>query len=311
MIKELFIFLFLSCVSIYSQTMDTTVDLIADKYFSGGIGLEYVDHSKGVVDTLYPFGKSNLNYKWKLAQWFSKFNLEGAQPTYYGDSVTFANKGKRITFINNNGGSQVDMEIFGSNEFLSARKTGEAWPHLLLEQNFRRPININKIKSMKFNLNTKLLYCENKMDAATYNPKLQTAHFHVTFIIQNLNKSSRDYEDYLWFQLQIYDYRYKDIPQYEAKDKGKKDATGKFIYSLASNRLYKGNMQSKKWINVSSNLLPFFIDAIKDSQAKGYLKGSSFNDMDITNIIIGWEVSGTFDCGISFKNLGLTANIKN
>ena len=32
--------------------------------------------------------------------------------------------------------------------------------------------------------------------------------------------------------------------------------------------------------------------------------------MYITNIIIGWEVSGTFDCGISFKNLCLIAKIK-
>ena len=310
MIKELFISLFLFCVSVFSQTKDTTIDLIADKNFSNGVGLEYVDHSKSVIDTLYPFGKKNSRYEWKLAQWFSKFNLEGSQPAYHGDSVTFANKGKRITFVNNNGGSQVNMEIFGSNEFLSARKAGEAWPHLLLEQNFSRPININKIKSMKFSLNTKLLYCGNKMGVATYNPKLQTAHFHVTFIIQNLNKSSTDYEDYLWFQLQIYDYRYKVIPQYEAKDKGKKDATGKFIYSLASNRLYKGNMQSKNWINMSKNLLSFIKDALKESQAKGYLKGSLLNDMDITTIIIGWEVSGTFDCGIAYKNLSLTADLK-
>jgi len=296
-------------VSAFSQTIDTTIELISDKNFSDGIGLEYIDHSKGVIDTLYPFGKSYLNYKWKLAQWFSKFNLEGVQPTYHSNRVSFANKGKRITFINDNGGSQVNMEIIGSNEFLSARKAGEAWPHLLLEQNFGRPININQIKSLKFNLSTKLLYCENKMNAATYNPNLNTAHFHVTFIIQNLNKSSRDYGDYLWFQLQIYDYRYKDIPQYEAKDKGKEDATGKFIYSLASCRLYKGEIRSKKWINVSSNLLPFVKDAFKESQAKGYLKGSFFNDMDITSIIIGWEVSGAFDCGISFKNLCLTANL--
>ena len=119
-------FFFIFSISIFSQTIDSTIEVIADRNFSKGIGMEYVDHSKCIVDTLYPFGKSNLNYKWKLALWFSKFNLEGTQPKYHGDSVTFANKGKRITFINNNGDSQVNLEIFGSNEFLSARKAGEA-----------------------------------------------------------------------------------------------------------------------------------------------------------------------------------------
>ena len=305
--------LFLFSLMIFAQTIDSKngnkeIELIVDANFSNGIGLIGVSSSNpSVVDTLYPFGKGQSAFSWKLAQWYSRFNLKGVLPARSNDSVAYANEGKRITFLPVNGSTQVNMEVFGSKEYLSPRKLGEGWPHLLLEQDFRNPVRVNWADSLVVTMDAKLMYSENKMDSAAYDSSLHTAQFSMYLVVQNLNNSSSDYGDYLWFGLHLYDYRYREIPKYEEKDKGKKDATGKFIYCPASSELYAGNFQDGHWINISKDLLPAIKQAFQAAQARGYLKGSTINDMYIASMNIGWEVPGTFDCGFQYKNLELIA----
>jgi len=284
------------------------VELISDNNFLNGIGLQGNNVMEpSLIDTLYPFGKGQSGFFWVLAQWGSRFNLSGVRPEIIGDSVTYADSGKSISFFN--GSTQVNMEMFGSAEYLLPRQVGEKWPALYLAQRFQKQLNINKIDSLIFRINARLMFSINEM-GSSYNPSLHTAQFQIYLTVQNLNTSSPDYGDYLWFGLMFYDYRYPEIPAYMAQDVGP-DSTGKFIYGLASSDLYTGIFQNEQWINITKDIYPSILKAFQAAQARGYLKGSSINDMCIASMNIGWEIPGTFDCGFQYKDLGLTASIKN
>jgi hypothetical protein len=303
---------FLLSVSIIAQNINSKVELIKERDFSNGIGLVGENSANvSIIDTLYPFGKGKSKSSWGLAQWFSRFNIKGVKPEILNDSVIYANKGKRIVFLPVNGNVQVDMEVMGSQEYIAPRKDGEAWPHILLEQTFQKQVRINDIKNLAFGMDAQLKYSVNKMDSASYDTTLHTAQYSMYLVVQNVNKNSADYGDYLWFGIHLYDYRWKVIEEFQQEDKGKSDATKKFIYCPESNELYKGNFQDGKWINISKDIFPLIMQAYQMAQARGYLKGSSISDMGITGMNIGWEVTGTFDCGFQFKNLELTALLKN
>ncbi|MCL5028323.1 MAG: T9SS type A sorting domain-containing protein [Bacteroidetes bacterium] len=287
------------------------IELLSDLNFTDGIGLQGNSViNPGVIDTLYPSGKGNSSYSWTLAQWGSRFNLAGVQPSYQGDSVVYADSGKRISFLPVNGSTQVDMEVFGSAEYFSERTAYEGWPSLYLGQKFKKQLKINSVSSVIFNIAARLMYSINEMDSSTYNPNLHTAHFQVFLTIQNLNTSSADYGNYLWFGLPLYDYRYTEIPAYIAQDVGK-DSTGKFIYQIASSELYAGIFQNQNWITISKDIYPLILQAFQTAQTEGYLKGSSISDMCLASMNIGWEIPGTFNSGLQFKNLGFTSFTSN
>lgn len=306
----LFMFLFVGMVPLW-QIKDLGIELICDRNFSNGVGVESLNSASTIIDTLYPFGRSHTHFSWKLAQWFSHFVLKGVHPEKVKGGVVYSNQGKRISFTRIHGSTRVTMEVFGSKEYRAPRRYGEGWPHLLLEENFPNPPRLDSIVTLNLSMRARLLYCVNKMDSLTYNPELHTAQYSMYLVVQNMNKFSSDYHDYFWFGLHLYDYRYKGIPRYEAQDKGKKDATRKFIYCPSSNDLHIGDFQGGRWVVISSNLLPWIVSAFKTAQSRGYLRGSRIADMKITGMNIGWEVTGTFDCGFQYDDLTLGAVLRN
>lgn len=285
------------------------VELITDLNFSDGIALQAISLSDPVtIDTLYPFGRGTLPPEWKLVQLFSRFNLNGVSAQRLGGNVVYANAGKRISFKKCNGSTEVGMEVFGSKEYRAPRKYGQGWPHLLLLQTIVERPNIDSIRDLHLSMEARLMFCHNKMMPSQYNPNLHTAQFSLYLVIRNVNRHSSDYRDYFWFGLHLYDYRWKRIPSYAARDKGKKGATGKFIYCPASHEVYAGSFQSGRWVNISKDILPWIKEGFKTAQAEDYLKGSSLDDMAITAMNIGWEVPGTFNCGLQYKDLRLEAS---
>ena len=143
-------------------------------------------------------------------------------------------------------------------------------------------------------------FCVNKM-GNDFDPGLHTAQITQFFTIQNRNENSPHFGDFFWFGLPLYDYRYPDIEQYAAEDLGKDDATKKFIFSVASRELYQGAMHDYQWISIEKNILPLIKNAFSTAQGRGYLQGTNFEELCLTSMNIGWEVPGTFDCGIIFE----------
>jgi len=288
------------------------IEIFSDKNFSNGIGLQGDSSSNpSVIDTLYPFGMGGSSYAWTLAQWGSRFNLSGVPPSYQGDSVVYADSGKSVSFmkITENaqitGNTQVDMEVFGSAEYLSPRTAGQSWPNLYFGQTLQKQLGLNEMNNLVFKCTARLMFSINEM-GSLYNPSLHTAQFQVYLTIQNLNTSSADYGDYYWFGIPFYDYRYPEILAYAASDFGPNN-TGKFIFNLGTNDIYTGDFANENWITISKDIYPFILEGFQIAQARGYLVGSSINDMCIGSINIGWEIPGTFNSGLQFNKFALTA----
>jgi len=286
-----------------------TIKIITDNLFTGGINLVGISSSDPrPIEVLYPFGKTNLQTVWEMPQWASRFNLQGVKPEIKNDSVIYKNEGKKVSFLLKNGEAIVNMEVYASKEYLTTRKEGESWPHLLLEQK-TNPIKLVNLKKLTYSIDAKLNYALNKM-REDYNPGLHTCQITVYLLVQNNNNQSVGYGDYFWFGLPLYDYRHRDLEEYGAQDLGKEDATNKYILNVASETLFSGSLHDKQWIFINKDIYPQLLAAFNQAKKKGYLKTSSITDMSIESTNLGWEVPGTFDCSIQFKGLKLTGVTK-
>ena len=310
-IAVLTVFSFYACNK--ASSSKSVVEIIKDTRFSNGIGLQG-SHSNNpeITRVLYPFGEIEKTEKsmWNLAQWGSRFDLKDAKKENGNEGVTYSNPGKSIAFKAVDGSTQITMKMFGSKEYLAPRKFGEDWPHILLEQKFQNPQLLSDIQNLNFNLDFRLLFSKNKMSSETYNPEVHTTQFTIYLTFHNKNKDSKGYDDFIWFGLPLYDYRYDTIKEYSAADIGKEDASNKFIFSTASKNLFSEIPKDGQWIHISKDIIDIVKNAFKTAKKRGFLKDTNYDDLYITSTNMGWETPGTFDCAIQYKNLKLTAIIK-
>lgn len=309
----LFLSIFTSyCMPVAAQQQHNTkkTDIIADKNFSNGIQLLGTSSANPApVAQLYPFGKTNNEPCWTLAQWGSKFNLINVKPSIVSRKTSYENQGKRISFKTEGNTTLVSMEIIGSNEYPSPRKPNQDWPHLLLGQEIKNNVRLNDIKNLMYTIDARLMYNDNKM-GDSLNLNLHTSQVSLYLSVQNVNKQSAAYGDFFWFGLPLYDYRYPNIKEYAEQDLGKEDATKKFILNVAAKHLFTGSLQDKKWISIKKDIYPLLLGAFKKAQQRGFLKDTQLSDLSISSMNFGWELPGTFNCGLQFKNLSLAATLK-
>ncbi|GGG90604.1 hypothetical protein GCM10007415_26440 [Parapedobacter pyrenivorans] len=282
-----------------------TASLIGDRLFERGLTLKRAQGPS--AGTIRPFGDSAQPAVWELAEWGSKFELSDDDKTTEGDCVVYRNDGKAITFGRQSDGMHLSMDVITSTEYKAPRQQNQAWPHLLVEQAFPEKLYLKDLKGLLLKFNGRLTKAEMKMPESAFNPGLHTAQFQLFITIQDLNPNSAYYGDYLWFGIPFYDYRYEQIPLYAAQDVGKGDATGKFIYSLATADYMTGTFHGGNWIEVEKDIYPKITEALELAKKRGYLTGSFFDDFQISGMNLGWEVPGTFDAGFEFKDFDLLA----
>jgi hypothetical protein len=309
-----FFTIFISCIlgihSLFAQSKNIAaevIDLLHDPRFNNGFSIQNPEPGKIKIDSIiYPFGKSTEKPSWRIVQWASQYNISGTPVKQIDDTVIYQNKGKKLSFIRKNNSRSVSLEIYGSKEYQQPRKAGESWPHLLLEQQCRQ-IKLYLADQIWYTLDAKLLFDERKMNADAFNPDLHTSQITLYLQIQNTNTKSPGHADFFWFGLPLYDHRYESIETYAAQDLGKDDATQKFIYCVASAVLFQESMHRKNWIGIHKNIYPEITAAIQLAKEKGYLSNSGIEDLSIVSLNLGWEIPGTFDCGILLRDLSLKA----
>ncbi|MHA4894603.1 hypothetical protein ACXZ1K_07630 [Pedobacter sp. PWIIR3] len=305
--KHLFYFMLCAITtSVSAQNKSKQIEIISDTRFQNGIGLigESSAHPD-VIDTLYPFGKTKRELTWKMPQWATRYNLKGVQPRVEKDTVIYANQGKKVSFLRSGNTTLVGLEIFGGNEYIEPRVANEAWPHLLLEQRTNQ-MRLDQMKRLDYTISARLMYANN-LTGPSYNAGLHAAQVTLYLLVQNVNKSSSGLGDYFWFGLPLYDSRHPILEEYAAQDLGKEDATKKFILNVASTTLFAGSLHQSKWVDIKKDIYPLLIKAFNTAKANGYLKSTELADLAIESTNVGWEIPGTFNAGIQFKNLSLIA----
>jgi hypothetical protein len=202
----------------------------------------------------------------------------------------------------------LTLEIRGSAEYgTKARQLGESWPHLLVEQDAVRLRALDELDEVRLRIRVRLLYSQNRMLATEYNPNLHAAQFQMFFIVKNIRPGSAERGNYYWFGVPFYDSRHDMPPAYLAADAGKKDATGKFIYTVAGAALGEASLKTGQWVALDVDLLPHIRNGLQEAGKRGYLKSPDPHDYAVANMNLGWEIPGTFDAAVQVQDLEISA----
>ena len=295
----------------------TEIELLQDVRFKKGVNLLAPTLCKRVVIKKLQKQDCNDNPKWFLCQWNSKFSLTNALGIKLSaGEIIFSNIVKTIIFGNDNCQSAdivlgIDSRLEFGNQ---VRKKGEPWTHLLVEQDEIKTIYFKNIDKVQMHLEAKLLRNE-KFKVKGYSSKLHCAQFLLTLIIQNRNKNSSGYGDFIWFNVQIFDDRTRFPPFYANQDIA--SPSGKFIYGAATKCFTEKSLHDGKWVIFSKDLMPFLKKGLEIARKKGFLiQSTNDDDFAISTVILGWEVPGINNVLMQVRNMSLKVlprviNLKN
>ncbi len=181
--------------------------LFEDRAFSLGFRLSAIRSSITPVEVGHVLQTDTRQPpRWRLAQWGTRYSLEGAPETSSEDGArTISNENKTVTV--SPGGFEGDGILLAMNSGVEydgvLRPYGVAWPHLLIEQAIAEA-PLGKMGALAFNLAFQVERCipttEQELD-----PSLHTAHISAFWTIHNKNQASEDYNDMIWFGVPLYD----------------------------------------------------------------------------------------------------------
>ncbi len=279
--------------------------LLSDPSFEKGFALTHLSTQTPPRADVRLFSKTaNEPPVWRLAQWGSRFDLATATPSQKDGGTFYENAGKRVGLLP---GSELELAVFAGNEYeKKPRKKGEDWPHLLVEQNMAELPRLNELTALKISFEI-TIFPSIWRGKEKPNPALHTAQYVMYFTVQNRNRASPEFGDYLWFGVPVYDARHKTIPAYRSADAGKADATGKYIYAPDGARFWKKRLDDGRPNAFAADVLPDMKAAFADAQTKGFLTQSRWEDMSVGAMNTGWEVPGSYDARARLKNLSVEA----
>lgn len=241
---------------------------------------------------------------WTLAQWSSRFPLGTPTATVAaGGAARFANQAKEV-IVAPAGHEAADLvlSVNGSAEYgTRARRQGEPWVHLLVEQSFNCPLTLHQMSAVPVRLEARLRSAR-KVDTADYTPQLHAAQFLMYLTVQNLSRESAGYGDYYWFGIPIYDDRWPKQPRAAHGDKG----TGKLIYTPGSARFSSESTHGGTWVTFAADVLPDLLDGLRLAWQRGFLPDSqNLADYRLGGMNLGWEVPGIFDVSCQVRGLSV------
>ena len=277
-------------------------ELIRDSNVQDGLFLLSAKPGKRVVYGILPGFNGHTNAVWDLAQWSSKYPLNVAPQVSDNQRIKYANVSKAI-ILGQPGSDGVSMAVYGSIEYAGhARKKDEPWVHLLLQQDIKQASSLNELSAANFHIEARLKSAL-KVETPDYSPGLHAAQFQVFFSIQNLNRKSAGFGEYLWFGIPIYDDRHRFPKAHKTQDTG---GTKMFIFTPSGETYTPQSTHDKQWITIDKDLLPLIKEGLKTAWDAGFLKDStSLADYFIAGMNIGWEVPGIFDVEMQFRRLSL------
>jgi len=287
-------------------------ELFEDVAFERGFLLTAASHpvptiELGVLRTAAQ--ASALPPAWGMAQWASRFLLEpGGCTNIVRNRWRAETPGKRIVIARTTPERTcLRLEVFGTTEYAGRmRAYGEPWPHLLIEQRFKKPIAPAPLKRLAFAVEMRVPYCK-PLSGAAMNPSLHTAHVTAFWTVHNHRPDSPDFQDMIWFGIPFFDARQEIPGPHYALDSGKADASNKFICTLDGRRFWQGPTGDGRWRSLVTDLRQRLREGLAIAQDHGHLKNTSFEDLAITTFNLGWEIPGPYDAAIEFRGLSLKA----
>jgi len=279
--------------------------VIRDPHFRRGFFLIAPEPGRRIAYGELAGEDPKLKPVWDLDQWSSKYPLAARPPRVLADgSRCFANKAKSV-IVGQAGSERADIALavnapleYGGR----AREAGEPWVHLLLLQAIENPPSLAEIFSARLRVEARLLRSK-LLKTKDYTPALHAAQAQIFFSVQNRNRNSPGYGQYLWFGIPLYDDRWRSPAEYKARDTG---GTNMFIFTPAAKEFTAKSAHDGEWISIDKDLLPLMREGLATAWERGFLKESrNLADYRIAEMNLGWEAPGLFDVEMQIRNLGL------
>ncbi|MGH2622229.1 MAG: hypothetical protein ACRDE7_01025, partial [Sphingobacterium sp.] len=215
------------------------INILQDTLFSNGFEVYMVEDGvpnlplKVVRD--FDYNKQRLGSpRWQLAQWNNyNNNLQYAKVDYRPPYFIYSVEGGNKVEIDPRKGS-LKLTLNTSKEYgknavnpNNPRISGQKWPHLLVSQDYQEGISLSEQQNIRLVIGYTV---ENVVDNHlnnSFDSNLHSAQFQWFIKISNKNPKSLGFEDFFWFGLSFYDFRYEFSPFYANADF---NTTAKFIY---------------------------------------------------------------------------------
>lgn len=294
------------------------VQVFADRNFKNGFYVR--SQTDGVATPLgvITFEQTEIEPSWSIGQWYcgyyyrqnqslyDSYNFLKAKRTDNDSKHTFVDASKKVTLDTETG--EMYLRLEGSKEYLEPREQNQPWPHLLFEYNTEEQFKVSELKSLRFNTEFTITKMKSGfVNEAQIDSNLHTAQFVFYIIVKNTNPASPDFNNFIWFGLNLYDARWEIVPAYASQDSGKEINTGAFIYQPISSTYCKVPTRVAEQQIIDYDLLPRIEDALTAAKQAGFLKNTHWEDLSLCGGNFGFEVTGTYDIAAEISKLDLWA----
>ena len=280
-------------------------ELIRDPHFQTSFHLIDPKPGQRVVYGRLAGAAGDAEPAWDLDQWSSRFPVAAEPPALPKPGVRrWSNAGKTVT-CGEAGTTEADLSL-AVNAIAEyehrARKSGEPWVHLLVEQKFAEAPSLAALTSARLRLQARLLRSElHRTD--DFSPGLHAAQFQMFLMLQNRNRESPGFGRLVWFGIPLYDDRSRFPKEHKAEDTG---GTAMFIFTPGGEVFTDCSAHDRGWIRVDKELRPLLLEALKTAWQTGFLRESRDRaDYRVAGMNLGWEVPGLFDVEMQVRDLSL------
>lgn len=301
------------------EPTDEGHEVIADNKFTGGFQVmgESTAGGRTKVSWLDYLGTVDATQSvWEMARWWNPegFDSETSTEEYIDGNYVYTDASK-VVKVNPDTG-YLYLELNASEVYEHTRRSGENWPHLLIEQSFAEKYPISDAERIVARLTFTLEKSENKTPAEEYNPDMHAAQLLWYFTLVNQVPSDSDPDevgangDYLWYGVPLYDSRSpQGIDEHYNLDAGFNGSTNKMIYGMSSKN-YLPPIEIGQKYQIEIDILPYMQRAFEIAQQQNCLKNVRFENLVFSYMNFGFELPGTFDIACSVEKMSVKVYTK-
>ena len=296
-----------AAVAVCAETAPDPVPLVADGSFSNGFTVLSPKAGRKVpTGTIQPSWASGPP-AWSLAQWHSAGSLGDVSAERLPSGAHRWADSSKSVMLAREGMPRADL-ILGVDSRAEyperPRRRDEPWIHLLASQTIDGHPRLVDCRSVSLALEYRLLREKRFHSEEDYVRNLHAAQFILFVTVQDRDRESPGYGDFLWFGVPLYDSRFPFPKPFRSPDQ----AHGKFIYSIAGERVSDTSAHEREWVTVDLELRSLMDEALDVAWERGFLEKSKERSLfRLGGMSIGWEVPGTFDVAVQVRDFRLEA----
>ena len=277
------------------------ISLLSDERFVRGFHLKGLNSIRDGHAPIKAFSVTGETPIWLLCQWNSKYNLINGNFTKNEDEYKIFDVSKCLTVT---GGEKLTFALDAGKEYTAPRAPDEPWPHLLIEQEITQNNRVCDFENLVCHAFVQLEDLENLMSEEETKGH-HTTQFVWVVTLKDNNPSSPSYNRFMWVVMPILDSRYEFCPGAMTQDMALPD--GEFLYCFPSEKLLNKSIWTREKVEFHLDLAPYVPHILSSAQKLGFMLGTQLEDLVLSSMNMGFEITGTFRSVVSVEQLSITA----